>query len=170
MLNLYRRHQSPCRYRSRRYRVCHCPIWVQGSLRGEHIRRALDLRSWSAATDLVREWEATGEIGVVKKPDIPTIVEAVDLFLNDACAQQLSTETVRKHENVLKHRLVPWCEAKGFRHLKQLRVEQMRQFRATWADSANYATKNLERLPEVEESQRHEEHGSADDVLLEELD
>jgi hypothetical protein len=65
---------------------------------------------------------------------------------------------------------VPWCETKGFRYLKQLRVEQMRQFRATWADSANYATKNLERLPEVEESQRHEEHGSADDVLLEELD
>jgi hypothetical protein len=46
---------------------CNCPIWVQGSLRGEYIRRALDLRSWSAATDLVREWEATGEIGVVKK-------------------------------------------------------------------------------------------------------
>jgi hypothetical protein len=42
------------------------PIWVQGSLYGEYIRRALGLRSWSAAaTDLVRDWEATGEIGVV---------------------------------------------------------------------------------------------------------
>lgn len=146
MLNLYRRHQPPCRHRSRRFRVCHCPIWVQGSLRGEHIRRALDLRSWSAATDLVRDWEATGEIGVVKKPDIPPITEAVERFLNDARAQQLSSETVRKHENLLKRRLVPWCEAKGFRYLKQLSVEQMRQFRATWTDGANYATKNLERL------------------------
>ena len=35
MLNLYRRHQPPCRYASRRYRNCTCPIWVQGSLRGE---------------------------------------------------------------------------------------------------------------------------------------
>ena len=35
MLNLYRRHQSPCRFASRRYRNCNCPIWVQGSLRNE---------------------------------------------------------------------------------------------------------------------------------------
>lgn len=146
MLNLYRRHQPPCRYASRRYRNCNCPIWVQGSLRGEYLRRALDLRSWSAATDLVRDWEAAGEIGVVKKPDLPTISEAVDLFLADARAQQLSGETIRKYENLLKRRFLPWCESKGYRYLKQLGVEQMRQFRATWRDSANYATKNLERL------------------------
>jgi integrase/recombinase XerD len=146
MLNLYRRHQPPCRYASRRYRNCTCPIWVQGSLRGEYLRRALDLRSWSAATDLVRDWEAAGEIGVVKKPDLPTISEAVDLFLADARAQQLSGETIRKYENLLKRRFLPWCESKGYRYLKQLGVEQMRQFRATWSDSANYATKNLERL------------------------
>ena len=30
MLNLYRRHQPPCRYTSRRYRNCSCPIWVRG--------------------------------------------------------------------------------------------------------------------------------------------
>lgn len=146
MLNLYRRHQPPCRYASRRYRNCTCPIWVQGSLRGEYIRRALDLRSWSAATDLVRDWEATGEIGMVKKPDIPTISEALERFLADAKAQRLSGETLRKYDNLLNKRFLPWCESKGYRYLKQLGVEEMRQFRATWTDSANYATKNLERL------------------------
>lgn len=146
MLNLYRRHQPPCRYASRRYRNCNCPIWVQGSLRGEYIRRALDLRSWSAATDLARDWEAAGEIGVVKKPDIPTIAEAVERFLADVKAQQLSGETIRKYENLLNRRFLPWCESKGLRYLKQLGVEEMRQFRAGWTDSANYATKNLERL------------------------
>lgn len=144
MLNLYRRYQPPCRYRSRRYRTCNCPIWVQGSLRGEYIRRGLNLRSWSAATDLVRDWEATGEIGVVKKPDIPTIAEAVDLFLQDARAQQLSPETIRKYQNLLSKRLVGWCEAKGYRYLKQLGVEQMRQFRATWAADR---TRELVALP-----------------------
>jgi integrase/recombinase XerD len=146
MLNLYRRHQPPCRYRSRRYRTCNCPIWVQGSLRGEYIRRGLNLRSWSAATDLARDWEAAGEIGVVKKPDIPTVAEAVELFLQDARAQQLSPETIRKYVNLLNRRFAPWCESKGYRYLRQLGVEQMRQFRATWSDSANYANKNLERL------------------------
>ena len=90
MLNIYRRHQSPCRFTSRRYRNCNCPIWVQGSLRGEYLRRSLDLRSWTAATDLVRDWESAGEIGAVKKPEIPSIAEAVEKFIGDAKAQKLS--------------------------------------------------------------------------------
>jgi integrase/recombinase XerD len=146
MLNLYRRHQSPCRFTTRRNRNCHCPIWVQGSLRGEYIRRGLNLRSWSAATDLVRDWEAAGEIGVVKHVEVPTIAEAVEKFFVDANAQHLSGETIRKYENLLNKRLLPWCADKGFRYLKQLGVEEMRAFRASWSDSANYATKNLERL------------------------
>src|SRR5690606_13416967 len=44
----------------------------------------------SAATDLVRDWEAAGEIGVVKKPDIPPIAEAVERFFDDLAAQKLS--------------------------------------------------------------------------------
>ena len=115
MLNLYRRHQQPCRFTTRRNRNCNCPIWVQGSLRGEYIRRALDLRSWSAATDLVRDWEATGEIGVVRKLDIPTISEALERFLADAKAQRLSGETLRKYENLLNKRFLRWCESKGYR-------------------------------------------------------
>lgn len=146
MLNLYRRHQPPCPYSTRRYRNCKCPIWVQGSLRGEYIRRALDLRSWSAATDLVRDWEASGEIGVVKKPDIPTIAEAVERFFDDLAAQKLSHETIRKYDNLLRKRLLPWCSDKGFRYLKQLSIEEVRQFRGSWADGALYAAKNLERL------------------------
>jgi integrase len=128
------------------YRNCNCPIWVQGSLKGEYIRRALDLRSWSAATDLVRDWVASGEIGVIKKADVPSIAEAVEKFFTDLKAQQLSGETIRKYENLLNKRFLPWCESKGYRYLKQLGVEEMRQFRAGWADSALYATKNLERL------------------------
>jgi len=146
VLNLYRRHQSPCHFTTRRTRNCKCPIWVQGSLRGEYIRRSLDLRSWSAATDLVRDWEESGEIGVVRKPEVPTIAEAVQKFIADAKAQHLSAETIRKYETLLNKRFLPWCEDKGYRYLKQLGVEEMRQFRASWKDSPNYATKNLERL------------------------
>jgi integrase len=146
MLTIYRRHQAPCRFTSRRYRNCNCPIWVQGSLRGEYVRRSLDLRSWTAATDLIRDWESAGEIGAVKKPEVPTIAEAIEKFISDAKAQKLSAETIRKYENLLNRRLWPWCESKGFRRLKQLGVEEIRQFRATWTDSAIYATKNLERL------------------------
>jgi site-specific recombinase XerD len=77
---------------------------------------------------------------------VPTIAEAVEKFIADAKAQKLSGETIRKYENLLKRRLLPWCESEGFRQLKQLGVEEIRQFRGTWTDSAIYATKNLERL------------------------
>ena len=146
MLNLYRRHQAPCPYSTRRYRNCKCPIWVQGSLRGEYIRRALDLRSWSAATDLVRDWEASGEIGVVKKPDIPTIAAAVDHFFADLEAQKLSGETIRKYDNLLRKRMLPWCGGKGYRYLKQLTVEEVRQFGRRGLTALSIASKNLERL------------------------
>jgi site-specific recombinase XerD len=63
-----------------------------------------------------------------------------------AKAQKLSAETIRKCENLLNRRFLPWCESKGYRRLKQLGVEELRQFRATWTDSAIYATKNLEWL------------------------
>ena len=94
----------------------------------------------------MRDWEASGEIGVVKKPDIPTIAEAVDRFFTDLEAQKLSGETIRKYDNLLRKRMLPWCGAKGYRYLKQLTVEEIRQFRASWADGALYASKNLERL------------------------
>ncbi len=47
---------------SRHYRRCQCPVWVQGTLRGETIREALDLTSWEAATNVVREWETKGRL------------------------------------------------------------------------------------------------------------
>jgi integrase/recombinase XerD len=145
VLAIYRRHQLPCPQRSRRYRNCKCPIWVQGSLRGEYIRKSLDLRSWEAASDLVRGWEASGEVGVVK-PEVPTVKDAISKFIEDAKARKLTAETLRKYENLLQRRFLDWCEAQGYRLLKQITVDVVREFRSTWDDSAVYAVKNLERM------------------------
>ena len=145
MLRLYRRHGTDCQYPSQRYRRCQCPIYVEGSLRGERVKKSLDLNSWEAASDLVRAWEASGEIGVVK-PESPTVPEAVKKFLDDAIARHLSRETMRKYTNFLDRRFLPWCESKGCRLLKQLDVDALRAFRGSWTDGPLYATKNLERL------------------------
>jgi integrase len=145
MLTLYRRHLTACPYRSRRFRRCRCPIWVEGTLRGEKIRRALDLTAWEAASDLVMEWEAAGEIGVVK-PEAPTLTEAVAKFLLDAKARRLGWDTVRKYALLLERRFLPWAESQGYRLLKQLDVDQLREFRNSWSDGPLTAAKNLERL------------------------
>lgn len=146
MLTLYRRHQAPCRHTARRFRKCSCPIWVQGSLRGEYVRQSLDLRSWEAASELIRGWEASGQLGVVK-PEVPTIKAAVGKFLHDLeHGEKRKPATLQKHRNLFEKRLLPWCEEQGYRLLKQLDVDIVRGFRADWADSPITAQKNLERL------------------------
>ena len=145
MLTIYRRHYPPCPYTTRRHRNCKCPIWVQGTLRGEIVKQSLDLRSWQAASDLVRGWEASGEIGVVR-PEIPSAGEAIEKFVAYQKARHLSEETIRKYQNLLERRLLDWCRATGRGQLKQLSVDALREFQQSWTDSAIYATKNLERL------------------------
>lgn len=116
MLTIYRRHSSDCQHfgkpGTRGVRGCACLIWVQGSLRGEYIRKALNLTSWEAAADVVRGWEASGEIGVVK-PDVPTVAHAVSRFFEDATARGLKPATIGKYKVLLETQLLPWCRARG---------------------------------------------------------
>src|SRR3984893_5697887 len=74
---------------------CHCPIWVQGSIGGESIRRSLNTTNWTAASSVVHQWHAAGQIGVLK-PEIPTVVEAVAKFLAEAAVRNLAATTIQK--------------------------------------------------------------------------
>ena len=82
MLTLYRRHVAACPHRDkgRDYRRCKCPIWVQGTIGGETIRKGLDLTSWEASSELVRQWEARGTVS----GRIMSVVDAVGRFMDDA--------------------------------------------------------------------------------------
>jgi integrase len=145
MLRLYRRHRKTCSQKSERYRRCACPIYVEGTLGGESVRKALDLTSWTAASDLIAGWNGAGEIGG-GRIEAPPIVDAVDKFIADARARNVGWEALRKYENLLRRRFLGWCDRKGYRLLKQVGVQELREFRASWSDSPNYAAKNLERL------------------------
>jgi hypothetical protein len=54
----------------------------------------------------------------------------VTKFFEDALARKLQPATISKQKNPLNKRLLPWCEKKGFRLLKQLDVDALREFRA----------------------------------------
>jgi integrase/recombinase XerD len=145
MLRIYRRHRALCPHRSERYRRCACPIYVEGTLGGEAVRKSLDLTSWQAASELVTKWTDSGQVGVVRL-EIPSIRDAIAKFFEDATARGLQESSLQKLRRVLEHRLQPWCDDRGYRHLKQLDVDALRQFRATWPDAPISAAKNLERL------------------------
>jgi integrase/recombinase XerD len=145
MLTIFRRHLSACSHSSRRYRRCQCPIHVEGSLAGEKIRRALDLTSWEAASDLITRWNASGQIGV-SRAEIPTIAEAVEKHVADAEARNLKPESIKKIKDVMALRFTEFCEKQGYRVLRQLDVDAVREFRNELVQhySANSARKRLE--------------------------
>jgi integrase len=149
-LTIYRRHLTTCRHAGKRRRdawgqKCDCPIWVQGSLGGEYLRRSLDLVSWEAAQDRVRGWEASGEVGVIKA-EIPEIPDAVDRFFEDMKSRGLAEPTIGKQQVLLRKQFLPWCRSRGFRSLKQIGVDEISQFRSTWTDSPISKYKKQERL------------------------
>ncbi len=86
MLTIFRRHLSSCKRSSkgRKHHSCACPISVEGTLRGESIRKSVDLRKAEAASKLVREWEVNGLVAVA------TVKEATDMFVSDGESMKLT--------------------------------------------------------------------------------
>lgn len=150
MLTLYRRHSRDCQHFSKRRnsprtKGCDCPLWVQGSLGGEYVRESLNITSWEAASEKVRAWEASGEIGVVKR-NVPNVKEAVQKFLEDATARNLKPESVKKIRDVVERRFLGYCANKGFKLLRQVDVDAVREFRneLVGSYSPNSTRKRLE--------------------------
>jgi integrase/recombinase XerD len=143
-LVLYRRHNQACG-KDRRFRRCSCPIWVQGSLAGEMIRKALNLTSWDAAENLIREWTHEGKVGAEGRKKITT-KDAVTKFLADARARQLREGTVELYEQTLLNQFVVWCEKESVSDLRHVSVEKIREYRETWKCAAVTAARRVDRL------------------------
>lgn len=145
MLTLFRRHRKSCpqRKQGRHYRRCQCPIWVDGRLGAEEIRKSLGMRDWQKAQGLVRQWEAEGQRSSERQ--IPTIAEAVERFLADAEARKLRQSTINKYK-ALFEQMKDFCARRGLTVLAQVDVDTLSAFRAEWKDGARTALKKLERL------------------------
>ena len=146
MLTIYRRHKKPCEHRSegRKYRRCRCPIWVDGSLNGQEIRKSLNTTDWQKAQEFVREWEAMES--EPKAPQEPmTIQTAAKAFVTDAEDQKLAGSTISKYRLLFKQ-LGIFAQNRGFRYLTELSVEGLGEFRSSWKDGPRSSAKKLERL------------------------
>ena len=149
MLTIYRRHteddpltrRRACAHAEDRFwKRCKCPCWVQGNLPdGTPVRESLRTRSWEAAEVKVRQM-TTPEQRAPEK----TISDAIRLFKQDA-EKRLASATYRKYRYLLDD-LQEYADFNGFRALKQLTHERVREFRHTWKDKNRSAGKKLERL------------------------
>jgi site-specific recombinase XerD len=146
-LALYRRHLSSCAHitKGNQWTRCQCPIWVQGSIGGETIRRSMNTANWTAASTSVHQWQSSGRIGVLK-PELPDVAAAIQQFLKEAKTRNLAATTIKKRRELLEGKLLPYCKRKGYRHLRDLTVEHLRDFRHGWTYSPLSAAKRLEYL------------------------
>jgi integrase/recombinase XerD len=149
MLTLYRRHLKSCDHRGegREYRRCHCPVWADGFLGAVELRESLKTRNWQKANDTVQEWEARGsrEAPKAEAGSLTTVEHACNEFLRDARARELREPTLYKYR-LLFRRLQEFAQQHGLRYVSELDLENVRAFRAGWADHNLAAMKKLERL------------------------
>jgi integrase/recombinase XerD len=149
MLTIYRRHRKECEHRNkgRKYRRCRCPIWVDGFLAGQEIRKSLDAADWQKAQDKVRQWEAEGSAAVVIATDDGpiTIEHAKADFLADAEARKLKHSSVYRYA-MLFRQLEHFTKSEGIQYLKDLDTPTLRRFRASWKDGDLAGLKKLDRL------------------------
>lgn len=147
MLTIYRRHKQTCEHRNegRKYRRCRCPIWVDGSLDGQEIRKTLRTADWEKATDTIREWESSG-LGSLANTNQVSIEQAQKEFLADCAARKLE-ESTKDRYRIIFRQLNAFAANEGFQFLKQLDTPAVRRFRTTWKGKSGLADlKKLERL------------------------
>lgn len=147
MLTIYRRHIKTCAHRSegRKYRRCRCPVWVDGFLGREELRKSLTTRDWEKAQGIIREWEAEG-----LKPPEPTdnrlTLEATfDQYLADAESRQLGPAAIYKRK-LMQRQMTAFAHDRGVRYLGEFDLKLLRDFRATWKNRNLSARKKLEQL------------------------
>lgn len=148
MLTTYRRHLKNCEHRGegRKYRRCRCPVWVDGFIGGQEIRKSLDTRDWEKAQDTIREWEAAGEMLSSDDGEAMTIEELKTAYLENAeNGRKLKEPTIDRYRIIFRQ-LEAFAQAKGIRFVKQLDFVKLSQFRASWKDGAVSGQKKLERL------------------------
>jgi integrase/recombinase XerD len=134
MLTLYRRHRANCKSNARRAK-CFCPIWVQGVLRDEPVRKSLSVTNWEAANKMIQGWEIHGMDLSVSVPD------ALDRWIADCEARNLSSETLRKYKRLKGSLTTRWPVS-----LRSVSVDDVRKLRESWTHSPGTQAKMLELL------------------------
>lgn len=117
---------------------------MDGFLNGVEIRKALGLRDWTKAQDIVREWESLrSEQRETSEPI--SVHQAGEYFLADVKSRALSDCTIYKYR-LLFNRIEDFAKRKGLRYLKELDLPVLDQFRSEWKENPLSSFKKLERL------------------------
>lgn len=136
LFSVYRRHGRTC---GRSDDKCDWPIWIRRNGR----RESLNTRDWKAAHKKAYDLERAEVYGNPSTPG--AIVKSMEAFIADAKARHLSPSTISKLKT-LTDQLEEFCSTAGVTTTDELTTDVLREFRASWDDSAISALKKFERL------------------------
>ena len=121
-----------------KYRRCRCPIWVVGTLRGEFLRKSLNLANWEKAQATIREWETDDSTDV----ETFNVEKAGERFIEDATSRHLAVETTNKYKLMFRE----MSDFFGHKELKHISVDDFSSYRSSWKMAPITSLKKLERL------------------------
>ncbi len=145
MLSVYTRHHPDCAKKDdSSYRRCRCPKWLDGTLPGRtgRFRVSAKTKSWEQAELLARKYENAALSGEDLKPaKMPTVKEAVAVFLADAEARGLAPATLQKLHSIFAVQLVAFAEESGITFLREFNSRNLTEWRQTWMKEKELARK-----------------------------
>ncbi len=128
-LILWRRHLKSCDHRAegREYTGCRCPVWCDGTISGQRIRRSMDTLDWD---------RAERRLARILDPEAPAppiaIATAIRDYVADCHARNLSPATIRSYEKTLEHFRV-YSERQAYASMQSLTLEAVTGWRQSRA-------------------------------------
>jgi integrase/recombinase XerD len=123
-------------------------MWVEGTVSGTYVRRSLRTASWERAQGLAQQIESADnpKANSQKKEQAVTVQQAVDEYLADAKARDLSEATLYKLDIIFRKQFLTWVKSEGYTLLRELDLRAVQAFRSTWKDGGLAKKKKQERL------------------------
>lgn len=126
MLTPWRRHAKDCKYRDegRKWTKCSCPVWCDGEVNGQRIRKSLDTRTWTRALVLLGRTENDIEAG------IPVVAIRVEQGCEKYLASlDLEPSSLRKYNQRIKF-VVEFCRLRRITRVSDITLATLDDYRA----------------------------------------
>jgi integrase len=127
----YVRHTSSCPKASdRSWKRCRCPKWLFISGDGHTRRISARTRCWERAEQIaqqIREGKTDPS-----RPDRVSLSDAIEQFVKDKEAQNVSDGYVSHINRILTRNLLRWCKLEGIVYLDQVTLPVIERYRQTW--------------------------------------
>jgi nucleoid-associated protein YgaU len=98
---------------------------------GQRVRQSAKSRSWEQAERKARAIEDAANPAKAAQPVVTTIENAVEAYLADENARNLSKETTKQSKTLFEKQLLPWAKHRGLIRLRDLTAPELVNLRAT---------------------------------------